>query len=98
MQSLPWPSNLLAIRVIIIRLGLLGSLLLLALALLLARVAGQGLLKNFENLVIGDLLVRLHLADVQRTGATKLGEAVLGDGYTDVSVLHIRGNRMNTWR
>lgn len=73
MQSLSWPSGLLAIRVIVIRLGLLGSLLLLALALLLARVAGQGQLKNFENLVVGDLLVRLHLADVQGTGATKFG-------------------------
>lgn len=90
-RSLPcWtsPTLLAVVRVIVRLLGrgsLLGGLLLLALALLLARVPGQGLLKDLENLLIRDLLVRLELAHVERRGPTELGDAVLGDGY-DVKV------------
>lgn len=63
--------------------SLLGGLLLLglALALLLASVSGKGLLEDLEDLFVGDLLVTLVLADVQRRGATKLGDTVLGDGW-----------------
>lgn len=61
--------------------GLFGGLLLLrlALALLLACVSGKGLLEDLEDLLIGDLLVALVLADVQGRGTTKLGNTVLGD-------------------
>lgn len=60
---------------------LLALGLLLLVLVLLARVAGQGLLKNLEDLLIHNLLVRLHLGEVQSRGSTNLGEAVLGDGY-----------------
>jgi hypothetical protein len=38
------------------------------------------LLQNLENLLVGDLLVRLDLAQVKSRGASQLGDAVLGDG------------------
>lgn len=60
--------------------GLLGRLLLL-LVLALASVSRQRLLQNFENLLVFNLLVRLELAQVQGRRSTKLGDAVLGDGF-----------------
>lgn len=87
LQSLVLASALLAVRVVV-RVGLLGRLLLLALALLLASVAGQGLLENLENLLVGNLLVRLDLAEVQLRGATELGQAVLGEGCGGLAALH----------
>lgn len=60
--------------------GLLGRLLLL-LVLALASVSRQRLLQNFENLLVLNLLVRLELAQVQGRRSTKLGDAVLGDGF-----------------
>lgn len=55
-----------------------GGLLLLALALLVAGGAGQGLLKDLQDLLILDLLVGLELLQVNG-GSSKLGETVLGD-------------------
>lgn len=80
-------SRLLAVVVILIVVaGLLGSLLLLALALLLASVAGKGLLEDLEDLGVLNLLVRLNLGEVKGGGATKLGETVLGDGCEVLAV------------
>lgn len=59
-----------------------GLLLLLVLALALPGVPGQRLLKDLEDLLVGDLVVRLVLADVQRRGTAQLGDAVLGNGYS----------------
>lgn len=50
------------------------------LLLLLALILGQGLLKNLQDLLIGDFLVRLELGQVPDSGATKLGNTILGDG------------------
>ena len=67
-------------------LGLLGGLLLrLLLLVLLACVAAERLLKDLQNLLIGDLLVSLVLAHIKLWRRAKLGDAVLGDGYSDVS-------------
>lgn len=76
---------LLAVIRVIIRLfggscGLLGGLLLLALALLLAGVPGHGLLENLEHLLVRNLLVRLELADVKSWWPTELGDTILRDG------------------
>lgn len=62
------------------RLGLRCRLL-----LLLALVLGQWLLKNLQDLLVGDLLVRLELGQVPGRGATELGDTVLGDCYKRVS-------------
>lgn len=79
----PTPSStspLLSFHLLGISLALLLSGLLLGLALLLARVSGDGLLQDLENLLVLDLLVRLVLLQVQGRGSTQLGNAVLGDG------------------
>lgn len=62
-----------------IRLFLGGGLLLLRLALLLAGVARQRLLQDLEDLLVGDLLVRLELLEVKRGSAAELGDTVLGN-------------------
>lgn len=62
-----------------IHLFLGGGLLLLRLALLLAGVAGQRLLQDLEDLLVGDLLVRLELLEVKRGSAAELGDTVLGN-------------------
>lgn len=80
---------LLVVALLLALLVLLGSLLgglLLLLVLLLALVSCQGLLKNLEDFLVGDLLVRLELAQVQSRGATKLGDTILGDGLKEVSL------------
>lgn len=79
------PCLLVAVVGVVIRIlgggsSLLGRLLLLLALALLSRVSGQGLLQNLENLLVGDLLVRLDLAQVKSRGASQLGDAVLGDG------------------
>ena len=57
-----------------------GLGLLLALVLLVSGRAGKGLLKDLEDLLILELLVRLDLLEVDRLGSSELGETVLGDG------------------
>jgi hypothetical protein len=57
-----------------------GLGLLLALVLLVASRAGKGLLKDLEDLLILELLVRLDLLEIHRLGSSELGETVLGDG------------------
>lgn len=64
--------------------GLLGGLLLLLLVLV-AGVPGQRLLQNLKNLLVLDLLVRLDLAQVKSRRGAQLGDAVLGDGWDEVS-------------
>lgn len=54
---------------------LLGLLLLV----LLARVASQGLLKDLENLLVFNLLIRLELAQVQGRRSAELSDTILGD-------------------
>ena len=55
--------------------------LLLVLVLALARISGERLLQDFENLFVLNLLVRLELGQVESRRRTKLGDAVLGNGY-----------------
>lgn len=57
-----------------------SGLLLLVLVLLVAGGAGQGLLKNLEDLLVLELLVGLDLLKVDSAGGGKLGDTVLGDG------------------
>ena len=64
---------------------LLSGLLLLALVLL-ASVPGQRLLEDLKNFLIHNLLIRLVLLKVQRRRGTQLGDAVLGNCYTGVSI------------
>lgn len=76
-------KSLLIIALLLALLVLLGSLLgrlLLLLVGLLALVLGQGQLKNLEDLLILNLLVRLELAQVNSRRSTKLGDTVLGNG------------------
>jgi hypothetical protein len=75
--------------------SLLGSAvslgrLLLGLALLLSGISGQRLLEDLENLLVGDLLVRLELAEVKLRGGAQLGDAVLGDGCRAVVLAQLR--------
>lgn len=58
-----------------------GGLLLLALVLLVAGRAGQGLLQDLQDLLILNLLVGLELGEIGGVGRSKLGDAVLGNGY-----------------
>lgn len=57
-----------------------SGLLLLVLVLLVTGGAGQGLLKNLEDLLVLELLVGLDLLKVDGAGGGKLGDTVLGDG------------------
>lgn len=78
--------HLLAIRVIRVRLVLLGGLLLrLLLLVLLASVAAERLLEELEDLLVSDLLVGLVLAHIKLRRGTELGDTVLGDGYSSIS-------------
>jgi len=54
-----------------------GALLLLVLVL---RLLGKRLLKDLEDLLVGDLLVGLELAKVRSRRSTETGDTVLGDG------------------
>lgn len=58
-----------------------GGLLLVALALLVTGRAGEGLLKDLEDLLVLDLLVGLVLGEIELGGGSKLGDAVLGNSY-----------------
>lgn len=61
-------------------LGLLGRLLLLLVLLVLGSSrSGQRALKNLEDLLVFNLLVRLEFGQVQRGCCGKLGDAVLRD-------------------
>jgi hypothetical protein len=59
-------------------LGLLGGGLLLL--VLVLRLLGKRLLKDLENLLVGDLLVGLELGKIRSRGSTETGDTVLGDG------------------
>lgn len=57
-----------------------GALLLLVLVL---GLLGKRLLKNLQNLLVGDLLVGLELGEVRSRRSTETGDTVLGDGCFD---------------
>jgi len=82
------PAHLLVIalllRLALLLCRLLGQLLLL-LVLALSSIPGEGLFKNFEDLLILNVLVSLVLGQVQWRGATQLGDAVLRDRCSSVS-------------
>lgn len=66
--------------------SLLGRLLLLLLVLGLGtRGLGQRLLENFEDLLIGNLLIGLERLEVWCLWCSELCETVLGDGCDRVS-------------
>lgn len=54
-----------------------GALLLLVLVL---GLLSKRLLKNLQNLLVGDLLVGLELGKVRSRRSTQTGDTVLGDG------------------
>lgn len=59
-------------------LSLLGAGLLLL--VLVLRVLSKRLLKNLQDLLVGDLLVGLELGKVRSGGCTQAADTVLGDG------------------